>query len=315
MIQTIDITLPHGWHGRAYLEDMGSGKGRLTIHVDDNAFTCYWGAMGEPLRDFLVGAGTPYLLGKLWRGPVDVEVVDCEALARQLRAEVVWRRRHWDISKDAARRHWNEIDDVLNCETMTICQIFALEFEAADELLGDEWWRGVPMRPKHNHLQGNLVAAIDQLKEKLRDTNKLQDMLDTARCLGQLIIEQDNRATDAPLFAVIQKRRIYHVEIDEADGRVWVDDEGDVIDDEVAIKSLDRRFDAGDDTAGCTPVGYKDIDEFVTGCFTEAGCRAYIERNGHNLNEPSIYAFGSFRNTEFRVVRELLIALAKEGGK
>lgn len=53
-----------------------------------------------------------------------------------------------------------------------------------------------------------------------------------------------------------------------------------------------------------------DVWEFVTACFTEKGCKDYLAVNGHNLTEPRIYAAGSYRNEEFRTVREYLLGLA-----
>jgi len=51
----------------------------------------------------------------------------------------------------------------------------------------------------------------------------------------------------------------------------------------------------------------KEIDVFVTGCFTEQGCKDYINRNSHNLNKPFIYAFGSYRNNEYQAVRKFIM--------
>ncbi|MEU8571714.1 hypothetical protein AB0C51_26135, partial [Streptomyces pathocidini] len=53
----------------------------------------------------------------------------------------------------------------------------------------------------------------------------------------------------------------------------------------------------------------KEIDVFVTGCFTEQGCKDYINKNGHNLNKPFIYAFGSYRNDEYQTVRKFIMQI------
>ncbi len=45
---------------------------------------------------------------------------------------------------------------------------------------------------------------------------------------------------------------------------------------------------------------------------TEAGAKEYIRINGHNLGETRIYAEGSYRNAEWRFMRELILALAPE---
>lgn len=105
---------------------------------------------------------------------------------------------------------------------------------------------------------------------------------------------QDNRITANPLFAVQQRRRIYGLDADYRDGVVWVDDEGNETDADVA----DSR-----------ELGYVDRWEFVTGCFTEQGCKDFIACNGHNLNEPRIYAYGSYRNAEWAALRDWLMSL------
>lgn len=119
---------------------------------------------------------------------------------------------------------------------------------------------------------------------------------------------QDNRCTANPLFAVQQRRRIYGLDDGYEDGWVWSVD-GDEVTDAEEIKHLDRQFSTGDLSDGARRIGYKDTWEFVTGCFTEQGCEDYIARNGHNLEEPRIYAYGSYRNAEFIALREWLMSL------
>ena len=53
----------------------------------------------------------------------------------------------------------------------------------------------------------------------------------------------------------------------------------------------------------------KDIDVFVTACFTEQGCKDFLARDGHNHRRPFIYAFGSYRNGEYQAVRNILKSL------
>jgi len=49
--------------------------------------------------------------------------------------------------------------------------------------------------------------------------------------------------------------------------------------------------------------------EEYAACFTEQGCRDYLARDGHNLRLPFIYAFGSFRNSEYQFVRKWLAGI------
>ena len=49
------------------LQDFELGKGRLIVECFGSAWSIYWGGMGEKtLRQFIVGADTNYIAGKLW---------------------------------------------------------------------------------------------------------------------------------------------------------------------------------------------------------------------------------------------------------
>lgn len=132
--------------------------------------------------------------------------------------------------------------------------------------------------------------------------------------IGRRLQTQDNRATDAPIFIVQEKRRVYGFDPAYSDDVVWIDDEGDEADSEKRAE-LEAAYDEDDEEPdGWTRTHYEDRWEYVTACFTEAGCQEYIRLNGHNhRGELRVYAAGSWRNAEFRAVRELLIALAGGG--
>ena len=131
---------------------------------------------------------------------------------------------------------------------------------------------------------------------------------------------QDNRITKHPLFVVQQRHR--QLGFDPA--YVLMDDEiawGDNCNDnEPAFKGEPEWAEAeahyqehGDEPNGWTRTGYKNEWQFVTACFTEQGCKDYIEANGHNLNEPRIYAESAHRNLEWQRLRELLLQVGEEG--
>lgn len=105
---------------------------------------------------------------------------------------------------------------------------------------------------------------------------------------------QDNRITANPLFAVRQKRRIYGLDTDYCDNAAWI------LDGETITVGPGEK-----PPPGARKVGYLDKWEFVTGCFTEQGCKDFIACNGHNLNEPDIYAYGGYRNAEWTFYAKL----------
>lgn len=126
--------------------------------------------------------------------------------------------------------------------------------------------------------------------------------------IGELIRTQDNLATSDPMFLVQERVRIYGVGMNYTDSYEWVNDDGNVADEEYG-KSLERRQEegiGGEDP--WTKTGYIDRWEFVTACFTRQGCERYIALNGHNLNTPRIYVASAYRNKEFIAVRKILMS-------
>jgi hypothetical protein len=132
-------------------------------------------------------------------------------------------------------------------------------------------------------------------------------MTEELKEIGRLIATQDNRCTDAPIFIVQQRKRIYGFDPAYSDEYVWIDsaNDGYQADDEERER-LDDLEANGEDTGDWIKTSYMDIWEFVTACFTEQGCKDYLKINGHNLTDPRIYADGSYRNKEFRMVRDFL---------
>lgn len=189
----------------------------------------------------------------------------------------------------------------------------------------------------HDPLKAGALAELERLGYRIEgellfppETTELDRMrLDLAEALRQrdaaraacaippeiaAVIEnlhtQDNRITESPLFAVQQKRIIGGLDNGYEDGWEWVSEDSEEIHDEDRIAELNAAFKAGDSTPnGCRRVGYKETWEFVTGCLTEAGCKAFIACNGHNMREPRIYAYGSFRNAEWKALRRWLMSL------
>lgn len=130
--------------------------------------------------------------------------------------------------------------------------------------------------------------------------------------IGELIRTQDNRITDQPFFAVMTKREMITSEDHDYDRICWVENQsGDYVE---ATETQHRRLEAiyqgrYEVKEGWDRFAMKEIDVFVTGCFTEHGCKEYIRQNGHNLNKPFIYAFGSYRNHEYQKVRKFIMGM------
>lgn len=134
---------------------------------------------------------------------------------------------------------------------------------------------------------------------------------DELRAIGERIRTQDNRCTDQPMFVVLEKREIVTHEDYDHDRIVWFETKsGDYNEaSEVQVRRLEALRMGGRDTPGWNRVAVKEIDMFVTTCFTEQGCRDFLARDGHNHRKPFVYAYGSYRNAEYQAVRNFLAAL------
>ncbi|EOU7119059.1 ead/Ea22-like family protein [Escherichia coli] len=136
---------------------------------------------------------------------------------------------------------------------------------------------------------------------------------DSFGIIGENIRTQDNRITSDPMFCVYQKREIV-VDADyDYDRIVWVDEDGNE-----ANKRQSRRLELLHENFREPPekwrrVAVKDIDEFVTCCFTEQGCKDYLAANSHNLRLPFIYVKSGFRNAEYIGIRNWLAGIRIKG--
>jgi hypothetical protein len=124
--------------------------------------------------------------------------------------------------------------------------------------------------------------------------------------IGELIRTQDNRCTSDPLFLVQEKKRMYGMDPDYCEDYDWLSEDHEAVADEIERAGLDVLDDKGVEIKGWEKAYYIDQWEFVTVCFTEQACKDYIEANGHNLNEPRIYAASAYRNREMIAIREML---------
>lgn len=119
---------------------------------------------------------------------------------------------------------------------------------------------------------------------------------------------QDGRCTADPFYCVFSKREIV-VDADYDHDRVfWWHQERHI----EASKTTERRLEGlrrdGRETGDWVKLAVKEIDCFETACFTEQGCKDFLEIQGHNLRKPFIYATSLFRNREMTALREALMA-------
>ncbi|EHW5312814.1 ead/Ea22-like family protein [Escherichia albertii] len=173
---------------------------------------------------------------------------------------------------------------------------------------------------------GKLRVELEETKSKLNEQReyyegviagiaelKTKSAPDSFGIIGENIRTQDNRITSEPMFCVYQKREIVVDSDYDYDRIVWVDEDGNE-----ANKRQSRRLELLHENFREPPekwrrVAVKDIDEFVTCCFTEQGCKDYLAANGHNLRLPFIYVKSGFRNAEYIGIRNWLAGIRIKG--
>ena len=156
----------------------------------------------------------------------------------------------------------------------------------------------------------NLLAGPETMLALL-DELEARRVPDSFNIIGENIRTQDNRITSEPMFCVFQKREIVVDEDYDCDRIVWVDEDGCE-----ATERQRMRLELLHDNCRETPdkwrrIAVKDIDDFVTCCFTEQGCKDYLACNGHNLRLPFIYVKSGFRNAEYIGIRNWLAGIGK----
>lgn len=160
----------------------------------------------------------------------------------------------------------------------------------------------------------NILALVEALEKAQQRISQLESRTvkpsPELYTIGELIRTQDNRITDQPMFVVFQKREIIGSDEHSPSRICWVWDGEEVS--ELRAKRLEALYQDGRDTRGYDRYAMQEVDEFVTACFTEHGCKDYLRQNGHNLRLPYIYACGSFRNNEYQLVRNWLAGIKVE---
>ncbi|MFK8832638.1 ead/Ea22-like family protein [Klebsiella michiganensis] len=160
---------------------------------------------------------------------------------------------------------------------------------------------------QREYYEGVIADGGKRIADLESRTVKLPPELST---IGELIRTQDNRITDQPMFVVFQKREIIGSDEHSPSRICWVWDGEEVS--ELRAKRLEALYQDGRDTRGYDRYAMQEVDEFVTACFTEHGCKDFLRQNGHNLRQPYIYACGSFRNNEYQLVRNWLAGIKVE---
>jgi hypothetical protein len=175
------------------------------------------------------------------------------------------------------------------------------------EVAPDGHHRGVHFRTAGGY---NLITSMQrELAEGLAALAHPAAPPRDLEAIGKALRTQDNRCTDQPLFVVERKRRDYGYDPVWGGDVAWLSEGVEV--EKAEADALEAKYqDSGDEPDGYSRTAYVDRWEFVTACFTEQGCKDFIAVQKHNLGETRIYAHGSYRNKEWRTIREFLLSAA-----
>jgi hypothetical protein len=137
-------------------EDYGPQRGKVTIEVCGDAWSYFWGAMGEgyTIKSFFVKAGSDYIVRKLSiciQSTIDDD--SQEALVSAAKKEIIKTRKEGG-SRWRARDKWHLINEItdegkeLNADTLY-------------KIFGSEWYDCLPQipNPKYQYLK-RIVETI-----------------------------------------------------------------------------------------------------------------------------------------------------------
>lgn len=145
-----------------FMEDFKPGQGRITIECLGDAWSNFWGAMGDSdIRGFFVSAGEDYLAGKL-APSVSSTLANSshDDVVSHLKKRIVGGRRDGVFSKSDARDLWDRVEDeVVDGSIDASAGILS-------DVLGDEWWDDLPSKPNEEHAR--IIKIIRAVKEALR---------------------------------------------------------------------------------------------------------------------------------------------------
>jgi len=142
--------------------------------------------------------------------------------------------------------------------------------------------------------------------------------------MAQEILVQDNAITADPVFVVYEKQWIYNTGGGDGDYGYWVSEDGETVAEEGDGDDLFEALQALEYHHGTRPftlagVKYtKALKRLVktpvqgAAFFTRKGAEQYIERNKHNLSEPSVFVESAYRNPEWRKIRTFLKLFAMQ---
>lgn len=212
---------------RVQIEDIGPGKGRINITCYTEAWTAYWGAMGDnTLAEFFVSCDEHYLAGNLDYGR-STEVFSIEALDKKLCETIIQRRRnrwHQDhINQETARDLWIDIELYVHGQDC----VNDVNADLLRRILGEDYWNIASDCTKPSPRYNYLCTIIKTVQQALKSLQPRQtparlariDRVKHANALIHIISEHGRR-----FFWNEKDRRVASIGIDHRGKLWWTDD-------------------------------------------------------------------------------------------
>jgi len=136
--------------------------------------------------------------------------------------------------------------------------------------------------------------------------------------LSQKMNEQDNRATQYPLFEVRQKVKNYCIGGNNSERTEDIDVDDLCPECKKLYNNNKELPDYCDNCYSCCFNTFDWKDEIVDDCgvfFTAEAAQKHIDENHYHYNEPFVFATGSWRNPEMQKVMQIISSLTTEDGK
>jgi len=143
-----------------YLEDIGTGRGKITITCFGKSWTSYWGGMGNrTVSEFVRSCDNHYLAKNLSSIPSQVD--DLSGLRTDMLKVIIRKRKVLELNAEQAREHYDRVDDLRHYEPSEILTKHDLLYD----LYGEEWWYSIPKKPNPDYEY--LCRIITAVKEAL----------------------------------------------------------------------------------------------------------------------------------------------------
>ncbi|WP_257292967.1 hypothetical protein [Endozoicomonas sp. ONNA1] len=143
------------------LEDIGPRQGKINIECYGQAWSSYWGGMGDrTIAEFFCSCDEHYLAKNL--SSVRSHIIDYDAIGGMIQKEikdqiksVIQDRREQFTTEEEAREKYDQLNDSLLL-LPSINDEFELREnqELLDQIYGEEWWHSLPEKanPDYEYL-------------------------------------------------------------------------------------------------------------------------------------------------------------------